>query len=194
MTEATCTTVMANLSGTWAGGFLAVAGGEYEAGLDGSSRTETVQRGWYRPLDQGHPRSSADWELIAPWSPAMEAAYAAIPHTTGDEWAAAVRRFKNTCRLDQPLVEGNDPCCGTGHHECPEKVCSKCGRVFCYFCCGAARLGGKLSPDYMECPECGHDWYASTNPCRHCGREIEYGSCRWTDCPGNAGVEDTNYL
>ena len=30
--------------------------------------------------------------------------------------------------------------------------------------------------------------------CHHCGREIEYGSCRWTDCPGNAGVEDTNYL
>ena len=30
--------------------------------------------------------------------------------------------------------------------------------------------------------------------CPHCGREVEYGSCRWTDCPGNAGVEDTNYL
>ena len=30
--------------------------------------------------------------------------------------------------------------------------------------------------------------------CPHCGREVEYGFCRWTDCPGNAGVEDTNYL
>ena len=30
--------------------------------------------------------------------------------------------------------------------------------------------------------------------CQHCGRVVEYGSCRWTDCPGNAGVEDTNYL
>lgn len=30
--------------------------------------------------------------------------------------------------------------------------------------------------------------------CPHCGREVEYGSCRWTDCPGNTGVEDTNYL
>ena len=36
---------------------------------------------------------------------------------------------------------------------------------------------------------------ASGRPCcPHCGREIEYGSCRWTGCPGNAGVEDTNYL
>ena len=35
---------------------------------------------------------------------------------------------------------------------------------------------------------------ASRPCCHHCGREIEYGSCRWTDCPGNAGVEDTNYL
>ena len=35
---------------------------------------------------------------------------------------------------------------------------------------------------------------ANHNCCDHCGREIEYGSCRWTDCPGNAGVEDTNYL
>lgn len=36
---------------------------------------------------------------------------------------------------------------------------------------------------------------ASGRPCcPHCGREVEYGSCRWTDCPGNAGVEDTNYL
>ena len=30
--------------------------------------------------------------------------------------------------------------------------------------------------------------------CPHCGRIVEYGSCRWTDCPGNVGVEDTNYL
>ena len=32
------------------------------------------------------------------------------------------------------------------------------------------------------------------NGCPLCGRVVEYGSCRWTDCPGNAGVEDTNYL
>ena len=30
--------------------------------------------------------------------------------------------------------------------------------------------------------------------CPHCGRVVEYSSCRWTDCPGNVGVEDTNYL
>lgn len=102
MTQATgcTTTVRANLSGTWAGGFLAVAGGEYEAGLDGSMWTVSVQRGWYRPLNQGHPRSSVDWELVAPWSPEMEAAYAAIPRTATAEWAAGVRRFKETCRLD----------------------------------------------------------------------------------------------
>ena len=36
---------------------------------------------------------------------------------------------------------------------------------------------------------------ANSRPCcRHCGREVEYSACRWTDCPGNAGVEDTNYL
>ena len=41
------------------------------------------------------------------------------------------------------------------------------------------------------------DWVAFVqfgSGCPHCGREIEYGSCRWTDCPGNVGVEDTNYL
>ena len=30
--------------------------------------------------------------------------------------------------------------------------------------------------------------------CPHCGRRAEHWPCRWTDCPGNAGVEDTNYL
>ena len=40
-----------------------------------------------------------------------------------------------------------------------------------------------------------HSPTGSTRPlCSLCAREIEYGSCRWTDCPGNAGVEDTNYL
>ena len=33
-----------------------------------------------------------------------------------------------------------------------------------------------------------------TSCCPHCGRVVEYSSCRWTDCPSNAGVEDTNYL
>lgn len=102
MTEATGCTVRANLSGVWAGGLLAVAGGEYEAGLDGSMWPVVVQRGWYRPLNQGHPRSSADWEFVAPWSAAMEAAYAAIPRTATDDWADGVRRFKAACRLDQP--------------------------------------------------------------------------------------------
>lgn len=102
MTQATGCAFRANLSGTWAGGFLAVAGGAYEAGLDGSMWTVVVQRGWYRPLTKGHPRASADWELVAPWSAEMEAAYAAIPQTAGDEWAAAVRRFKETCRLEPP--------------------------------------------------------------------------------------------
>lgn len=36
--------------------------------------------------------------------------------------------------------------------------------------------------------------HSLANGCPRCGREVEYGSCRWTDCPGNAGVEDTNYL
>ena len=34
----------------------------------------------------------------------------------------------------------------------------------------------------------------SRSCCPHCGREVEHWPCRWTDCPGNAGVEDTNYL
>ena len=45
--------------------------------------------------------------------------------------------------------------------------------------------------DTSGCTE-GHD--RDDDRCPHCGREVEYGSCRWTDCPGNAGVEDTNYL
>lgn len=102
MTKATGCTFRANLSGTWAGDFLAVTGGEYEAGLDGSMWTVEVQRGWYRPLTKGHARSSADWAFVGPWSQEMEAAYAAIPRTAGDEWSAAVRRFKETCRLEPP--------------------------------------------------------------------------------------------
>ena len=35
---------------------------------------------------------------------------------------------------------------------------------------------------------------ADSSCCPHCGRRVEYWPCRWTDCPGNAGVEDTNYL
>ena len=46
--------------------------------------------------------------------------------------------------------------------------------------------------DQSECRE-GHG-KTSLPECEYCGREVEYGSCRWTDCPGNAGVEDTNYL
>ena len=165
MTEATGCTVRANLSGTWVGGFLAVAGGEYEAGIDGSMWPVVVQRGWYRPLSKGHPRSSADWELVAPWSPEMEAAYAAIPQTAGDEWAAGVRRFKETCRLDKPCGAPNG-CVDEGwyrRHEYAEKVCSKCGHDFCWSCCGGTNVheGGKHTPDYQYCPSCGHDWYQS---------------------------------
>lgn len=59
---------------------------------------------------------------------------------------------------------------------------------------------GAVNPDYA------HESWANVeafrlgihspreNGCPLCGRVVEYGSCRWTDCPGNAGVEDTNYL
>jgi len=56
-------------------------------------------------------------------------------------------------------------CCEVtpNHHEYSAKTCPKCGRGFCYACCGGTNVdqGGKHEPDYMLCPNCGADFYAS---------------------------------
>jgi len=46
-------------------------------------------------------------------------------------------------------------------HNYAEKTCVKCGTVFCYDCCGGTNVdqGGKYTPDFMNCPNCGHDYY-----------------------------------
>lgn len=53
-----------------------------------------------------------------------------------------------------------NPCTEDGH-EYADKVCQACGRDFCYSCCGGTNVdqGGKYDPDYMLCPQCGHDYY-----------------------------------
>ena len=45
------------------------------------------------------------------------------------------------------------------HHDYSAKTCPKCGKVFCYSCCGGTNVdqGGKHQPDFMSCPQCGHD-------------------------------------
>lgn len=46
-----------------------------------------------------------------------------------------------------------------GMHEYSEETCPKCGKVFCWSCCGGTNVhqGGKYEPDFMLCPKCGHD-------------------------------------
>lgn len=53
----------------------------------------------------------------------------------------------------------NNAGCHGDHHEYADHTCPKCGRVFCWACCGATNRhqGGKHEPDYMLCPGCGFD-------------------------------------
>lgn len=62
--------------------------------------------------------------------------------------------------VDNELVE----CRPGGGHEYAEKIC-KCGRVFCYSCCSGTNVheGGKYEPDFMFCPSCGADYYATSD-------------------------------
>lgn len=68
-------------------------------------------------------------------------------------------------RTDSPEIGERyyveNPCTPDGGHEYADRICPQCGRDFCWSCCGATNVheGGKHRPDYMECPECGHDWY-----------------------------------
>ena len=50
----------------------------------------------------------------------------------------------------------------TGHHQYSVKVCTECGTEFCYSCCAGTNVdqGGKYDPDFMLCPNCGHDYYS----------------------------------
>ena len=69
-------------------------------------------------------------------------------------------------RTDSPKIGQiyslENPCTEDGGHEYADRICPKCGRDFCWACCGSTNVheGGKHYPDFMECPECGHDWYA----------------------------------
>ena len=65
----------------------------------------------------------------------------------------------------QPEYGSTHGCVDEGwyrRHEYAERTCAQCGRDYCWSCCGATNVheGGKHSPDFMECPDCGHDWYA----------------------------------
>ena len=55
-----------------------------------------------------------------------------------------------------------NPCDGEGGHEYSGNICPNCGRDFCYSCWGSTNVheGGKYDPDFMDCPHCGHDYYA----------------------------------
>lgn len=50
-------------------------------------------------------------------------------------------------------------CCFTGNHEYASETCPKCGKVFCWACCGGTNVhqGGKYEPDFMLCPVCKTD-------------------------------------
>ena len=55
--------------------------------------------------------------------------------------------------------------CTENQHCYSERICPKCGHVFCWECCGWTNVheGGKYEEDYMECPKCGHDYYKKEN-------------------------------
>ena len=56
--------------------------------------------------------------------------------------------------------DSNDGCL-IGIHEYAEKICPKCGHVFCWSCCANTNVheGGKYAPTFKDCPQCGHDYY-----------------------------------
>jgi len=59
-------------------------------------------------------------------------------------------------------MEIEERCSNNYNHECAEKTCPQCGYIFCWACCGGTNVhqGGKYEPDWMNCPNCGHDYYS----------------------------------
>jgi hypothetical protein len=55
-----------------------------------------------------------------------------------------------------------EKCTTDGNHRYAEKECPECGHIFCYSCCRDTNVdqGGKYDPDFMDCPNCGADYYA----------------------------------
>ena len=51
----------------------------------------------------------------------------------------------------------------TCNHPYATKVCKKCGKDFCYNCCGSTNVdqGGKHEVDFMHCPHCDFDFYGN---------------------------------
>jgi len=59
-------------------------------------------------------------------------------------------------------MEIKNPCDNLGGHEYSTNICPKCKRDFCWACGGNTNVheGGKYEPDFMYCPQCGHDIYS----------------------------------
>ena len=60
--------------------------------------------------------------------------------------------YKFGCAIPGDPIQG---------HEYAERFCPQCGADFCYACCGGQNVdqGGKYVPDFMLCPQCGHNYY-----------------------------------
>jgi len=55
--------------------------------------------------------------------------------------------------------------CEDGEHEYAEKICEICGFRFCWSCCATTNVhewGIKIA--FMECPNCGHDYWHDKQP------------------------------
>jgi hypothetical protein len=69
-----------------------------------------------------------------------------------------------TITIDNLNTVEHCACCinSPGHHKYSGKVCPECGTEFCYSCCAGTNVdqGGKHDPDFMLCPNCGHDYYS----------------------------------
>lgn len=70
------------------------------------------------------------------------------------------------CETCEITLQGLDTvqhcaCCENepNHHKYSAETCPKCGKVFCWACCGGTNVhqGGKYEPDFMLCPVCKTD-------------------------------------
>lgn len=87
------------------------------------------------------------------------------------------------------------PCTDDGQHEYSEYICPKCGRDFCFACCGGTNVdqGGKYEEDFMYCPGCGHDIYSEPENqklavCDVCGQTAGFERHCCAACGASCGL------
>ena len=75
---------------------------------------------------------------------------------------AAAELDAAAAEIEKERVLRKVDCSQNGWHKYSERLCPKCGHVYCYACCQNQNIdeGGKYAKDFMICPRCGHDYYS----------------------------------